>query len=139
MNNIKLISMAIKAAENSYSPYSKFRVGAALLTIDNKVYTGCNIENASYSATICAERTAFFNAISNGEKSFKKLAIVGMNGSTIEEYTSPCGVCRQVMREFCSDDFEVILIRSENEYKILTLSELLPHSFSNDYLGDNYG
>lgn len=138
MNNIELISLAIKACKNSYSPYSKFRVGAALLTNDGSVYTGCNIENASYSATICAERTAFFKAVSEGKKSFKKLAIVGMSDFEISEYTAPCGVCRQVMREFCDDNFEIILVKSENKYKAIKLSELLPYSFTNESLGGNY-
>lgn len=139
MNNTELISQAINACKYAYSPYSKFKVGAALLTSDNIVYTGCNIENASFSATVCAERTAFFKAVSDGKKSFKRIAIVGMNGSVFSEYTAPCGVCRQIMREFCDDDFEIVLVKSENEYKILKLAELLPHSFTNVNLGDNYG
>ena len=139
MNNIELISEAINASKYAYSPYSKFRVGAALLTSDDTVYKGCNIENASFSATVCAERTAFFKAVSDGKKSFKRIAIVGMNGSDISEYTAPCGVCRQIMREFCDDDFEIVLVKSESEYKILKLAELLPHSFTNVNLGENYG
>jgi len=129
----ELIKLAIKAAANSYSPYSKFKVGAALLTTDNKVYLGCNIENAAYGPSNCAERTAFFKAISDGAKDFKAIAIVG-GKDNFNEFCPPCGVCRQVMNEFCSKDFKIILGKENLEYKTYTLEELLPLSFE---LGDN--
>ncbi len=128
----ELIKLAIKAASNSYSPYSNFKVGAALLTTDNKVYLGCNIENAAYGPSNCAERTAFFKAISDGVKDFKAIAIVGGKDS-FNELCPPCGVCRQVMSEFCSKDFKIILGKENLEYKTYTLDELLPLSFE---LGD---
>lgn len=120
---MELMDKAIEAKKNSYSPYSNFKVGAALLTDDNKVYTGCNIESVSYTPTCCAERTAFFKAISDGKKDFKAIAITG--DST---FCYPCGVCRQVMSEFCDANFK-IYVGNEKEYKEYTLEELLPHSF----------
>ena len=115
--------------QKSYSPYSKFRVGAALLTASGKVYTGCNIENAAFSPTVCAERTAFFKAISDGETEFKAIAIVGgKDGETNNECT-PCGVCRQVMQEFCSKDFTIITA-TDKGYNRYTLEQLLPNSFN---------
>lgn len=132
-NYEELIKMAIEATKNSYSPMSKFKVGAALLTTDNKIYLGCNIENSSYSLTNCAERTAFFKAISEGEKSFKAIAIMGSSDNTFKEYCTPCGACRQVINEFCNGDFKIILgrINKENklEIKEYTLKELLPDCF----------
>lgn len=136
MNNFDLINLAINALSNAYAPYSNFKVGAALLTKSGNVYLGCNIENASFSATNCAERTAFFKAVSEGEREFKKIAIVGGKSGEITDFVSPCGVCRQVMREFCEDDFLVILAKSKTEYKEFTLSQLLPESFSSKNLGD---
>ena len=133
MTDKQLIEKAIKAMENSYSPYSGFRVGAALLTARGDVYTGCNIENASFSATVCAERTAFFNAISNGEDEFTKIAVVGSLYSETTEYCYPCGVCRQVMSEFCGDGFKILLFNGK-DIKECTLGELLPHSFGRDDL-----
>lgn len=130
MTDKELLSLAVKAMENSYSPYSGCKVGAALLTESGKVYLGTNIENAAFSPTICAERVAIFKAISEGEKSFSKIAVVGGKSGVINGIFAPCGVCRQVMREFCSDDFTVIMGISETEYKSLPLSELLPLSFS---------
>ena len=132
-NTIKeLVASAIDARTFSYAPYSNFNTGAALLTKDNKIYKGCNIENAAYSPTNCAERTAFFKAVSEGHKEFKAIAVVG--GSTnkgIEDYCPPCGVCRQVMLEFCDPDtFYIILAKSENDYIIYTLSELMPVHFT---------
>jgi len=124
----QLIDLAIKAMDNAYVPYSGFKVGAALLTKSGKVYTGCNIENASFSPTICAERTAFFKAISEGETAFLKIAIVGGQDGQIIDYCTPCGVCRQVMSEFCNNDFEIILFNG-NDAKTLTLADLLPYSF----------
>lgn len=136
MTNKELISKAIYAMQNSYSPYSKFKVGAALLTVDEEVYTGCNVENASYSMTVCAERTAFFKAVSEGKRNFSKIAIIAGKNGIISDYTSPCGACLQVIREFSDDDFEIILAKSTDDYKVFKLSELLPHSFSNQNLGD---
>ena len=131
MNNAELIKLALEAREKSYSPYSGFAVGAALLCKNGKVFTGCNIDNSGYSATNCAERTAFFKAVSEGEKEFEKIAVVGGNAEdkTPADYCSPCGVCRQVMREFCDADFEILIAKSETEYKSVTLADLLPMSF----------
>lgn len=134
MTNSELINLAIKAMNNSYSPYSRFKVGAALLCENDKVYTGCNIENAAYSPTNCAERTAFFKAVSEGERYFKKIAIVGGNNGIITDYITPCGVCRQVMREFCDDDFVIVIAKSEDDYKEYSLIELLPQSFGANML-----
>lgn len=120
---MELMDKAIEAKKNSYSPYSSFKVGAALLTKDNKIYTGCNIESVAYTPTCCAERTAFFKAISEGKKEFKAIAI---NGDT--PFCYPCGVCRQVMSEFCDNDFK-IYVGNDKEYKEYTLKELLPYSF----------
>lgn len=130
MKNIELVNKAREAAERSYSPYSGFTVGAALLTKSGRVYLGCNIESASYSPTNCAERTAFFKAVSDGEREFEKIAIVGGKGLDFKDFCPPCGVCRQVMREFCSEDFEIILGKNGEEMKVLTLGELLPLGFS---------
>ncbi len=131
MNNSDLIKLAIEARKFSYSPYSGFSVGAALLCKDGSVFTGCNIENSAFSPTNCAERTAFFKAVSEGEREFLKIAVVG--GDASEDiplnYCPPCGVCRQVMKEFCSSDFEIIIAKTADDYKTLTLSEILPLSF----------
>ena len=128
MTDRELITHAIKARERAYAPYSKFRVGAALLGKSGKVYTGCNVENASYSATNCAERTAVFKAVSEGENEFTAIAIVGGSGDKLSSLCAPCGVCRQVLAEFCNEDFRVILGTEEN-FKSYLLSELLPYSF----------
>jgi len=125
MTDLKLISMAAEAQQNSYSPYSNFKVGAALLLDDDSVYTGVNIENGAYSATVCAERTAFFKAVSEGKRNFKKIAIVG---GDITSPCYPCGVCRQVMSEFCGEDFEILTLK-DGEILKTTLGELLPHAF----------
>lgn len=130
MNNNELYSLAVKAMEKSYSPYSSCKVGAALLTEDGKVYTGTNIENAAFSPTVCAERVAFFKAISEGEKKFFKIAVAGGKNGEINGIFAPCGVCRQVMREFCHDDFTLILGKSDTEFDVCTLKDLLPLSFS---------
>lgn len=130
MNNNELYSLAVKAMEKSYSPYSSCKVGAALLTEDGKVYTGTNIENAAFSPTVCAERVAFFKAISEGEKKFLKIAVAGGKNGEINGIFAPCGVCRQVMREFCHDDFTLILGKSDTEFDVCTLKDLLPISFS---------
>lgn len=128
MDSKILIQKAFEARENSYSPYSGFRVGAALLCGDGTVYTGCNIENRAYGPTNCAERTAFFKAVSEGRREFTAIAIVG--GSGEPEWCYPCGVCRQVMAEFCSpEEFRIICARSEEEYRMFTLGELLPEMF----------
>ena len=124
----ELIEKALEARGYSYSPYSHFRVGAALLCSDESVYTGCNIENRAYGPTNCAERTAFFKAVSEGKREFAAIAITGGENETVWCY--PCGVCRQVMAEFCAPDaFEIICARSEEEYRIYTLAELLPEMF----------
>ena len=125
-----LIDQALSMMSRSYIPYSNFAVGAALLCEDGTVYTGCNIENAAYTPTICAERTAFFKAVSEGKTSFKAIAIAGGADRIPDALTSPCGVCRQVMMEFCDPDaFRIILGRSEGESKVYLLRELLPEGF----------
>ena len=131
MNDRELIDAAARARKMSYSPYSGFAVGAALLCEDGSVFTGCNIENSAFSPTNCAERTAFFKAVSEGRRGFAKIAVVGGRAdlATPEYCCPPCGVCRQVMKEFCKPDFEIIMAKSGDEYKIMTLSELLPASF----------
>ena len=129
MNNKDLVKAAFAAMYNAYSPYSHCKVGAALLTREGKVYLGCNVENASYGATNCAERTAFFKAISEGEREFSKIAIVGGFEGDVTDMFMPCGVCRQVMVEFCDKDFEVLVACGQEDFKVFKLSELLPHSF----------
>lgn len=132
----ELIEIALGAREGAYAPYSKFKVGAALLGNSGVVYRGCNIENASYPAGNCAERTAFFTAKAMGEKGFQAIVIIG-GKEEAEEFTfcSPCGICRQVMREFCNPaTFEVVLAKSTTEYKVYTLEELLPMSFGPENL-----
>ena len=125
-----LIKLAMEAREKSYCPYSGFAVGAALQTKEGKIYLGCNIENAAFTPTNCAERTAFFKAVSEGEKEFCRIAIVGGKKDGALKPTSPCGVCLQVMQEFCDPDaFEVILATAEEKYEILKLRQLLPYGF----------
>lgn len=126
----KLIKKAIEMLNFSYAPYSNFHVGAALLTSESEIYTGCNIENAAYGPSNCAERTAIFKAVSEGKKEFEAIAVVGGKNGKIENFCPPCGVCRQVLAEFCKKDFEIVLAKSTNEYKIMTLEQLLPESFS---------
>ena len=126
----KLIKKAIEMLNFSYAPYSNFHVGAALLTSEGKIYTGCNIENAAYGPSNCAERTAIFKAVSEGKKEFEAIAIVGGKNGKIENFCPPCGVCRQVLAEFCKKDFEIVLAKSKNEYKIMTVEQLMPESFS---------
>lgn len=130
----ELIRSAFLAQKRAYTPYSGFQVGAALLTRDGKIYEGCNIENASFGATNCAERTAFFRAVYEGERDFLAIAIVGKPERAQEfQYCAPCGICRQVMAEFCSPkEFQILLPRSEEDYKEYTLEELLPLSFTED-------
>ena len=126
----KLIDTAIEQLKFSYTPYSNFKVGAALLTRSGKIYTGCNIENASYTPTNCAERTAFFKAVSEGVRDFQAICIVGGKDGKLTEYTAPCGVCRQVMMEFCNPKtFQIILAVDKERYEIYTLEELMPLGF----------
>ena len=134
----ELIEQAMRAREFSYSPYSGYRVGAALMTEEGTVYTGCNIENAAYTPTNCAERTAFFKAVSEGQRAFRAIAIVGgPAGKPITQYAYPCGVCRQVMTEFCDpQSFDVIIARSKKEYQVKKLQELLPDGFGPSNLSD---
>lgn len=124
-----LIQTAIDALPNSYVPYSRFHVAAALLCKDGTVYTGNNIENASYTPTVCAERCAFFKAVGDGKREFEAIVICGGLHGVITDYCPPCGVCRQVMREFCDDDFPIYMITPEG-YEAHTLAEILPFSFS---------
>lgn len=130
MTKEELVSLAVEAMTHAYVPYSGYKVGAALLTSDGRVYQGCNIENASYTPTVCAERTAFFKAVYDGVREFSAIAVVGGKNGEISGLFPPCGVCRQVMREFCGDDFTVYLGGANGEIKTLTLSDLLPYSFS---------
>lgn len=127
----RLIDEAFAARRMAYTPYSHFQVGAALLTADGRIYRGCNIENAAYTPTNCAERTAFFKAVSEGEREFTAIAIVGGAEDVTEfDWCAPCGVCRQVMEEFCDErTFEIVLARSAEEYEVYTLGELLPKGF----------
>ena len=129
MTDIELMRLAEEARLAAYAPYSDFLVGAALLTKDGKVYTGCNIENGAYSPTNCAERTAFFKAVSEGEREFAAIAVVGGKRGSEPTFCSPCGVCRQVMTEFCGEDFRIVLGNSKG-VEAYTLSELLPLAFS---------
>lgn len=131
----KMINLATEQLKYSYTPYSHFKVGAALLTKEGKLYTGCNIENAAYTPTNCAERTAFFKAVSEGEREFQAICVVGGKDGVLTEYVAPCGVCRQVMMEFCNPEtFQIILATSEEQYEIFTLKELLPLGFGPDNL-----
>jgi cytidine deaminase len=126
----KMIETAIGQLAYSYAPYSGFQVGAALLAKDGRLYTGCNIENAAYTPSNCAERTAFFKAVSEGTREFRAICIVGGKGGVLTEYAAPCGVCRQVMMEFCDPDtFQIILATSREQYDIFTLRELFPQGF----------
>lgn len=130
MTNEELCTLAVKAMKNAYTPYSGYRVGAALLTKSGKVYTGCNIENASYSPTVCAERTAIFKAVSEGEREFLKIAVAGGKNGEITGEFPPCGVCRQVMAEFCGPDFKILVVNGENSFTEYTFSDILPFSFN---------
>ena len=133
MTDKELIEAAISVMNNAYAPYSDFKVGAAILTKDGRVFVGCNIENAAYSAGICAERTAIGNAISSGAKEFIKIAIVGGKKGEIVDYCPPCGICRQVLSEFCGEDFEILLYNGERVKNHL-LKELLPFGFGSEKL-----
>ena len=125
----KLVKLAKEAMTHAYAPYSGYFVGAALLCADGTVYQGCNIENAAYGPSNCAERTAIFKAVYDGHRDFRAIAVCGGKGGVITGAFPPCGVCRQVMREFCGMDFEVYIV-NESCYETVTLAELLPHSFS---------
>ena len=138
MTKEQLAKQAKEAMSYAYSPYSGYQVGAALLCKDGSVYTGCNVENASYSVTNCAERTAFFKAVSEGKKEFTAIAICGGKNGVLEDLFPPCGVCRQVMREFCRDDFNIYLVTKEG-IESYTLGELLPISFHPDILRKEKG
>ena len=130
----ELVKIATETMMRAYTPYSGFKVGAALLCKDGKIYTGCNIENAAYGPTVCAERVAFFSAVRDGEREFEAIAIVGGEGGVLSSFTYPCGVCRQVMREFCTDDFK-LYFSNGTDIKELTLGEMLPFSFTPRDLG----
>ena len=138
MDTAKLINEAVLSRKSAYAPYSKFKVGAAILTNQEKIYGGFNIECASYSPSNCAERTALFRAVYDGNYDFKAIAIVGgkeNHDTPFLDYCAPCGVCRQMLREFCSPkEFKIILAKSIKEYKIFSLDELLPYSFGPDNL-----
>ena len=126
----KMIEIALSQLAYSYTPYSDFKVGAALLGKNGRIYTGCNIENAAYTPTNCAERTAFFKAVSEGVREFRAICIVGGKDGKLTEYTAPCGVCRQVMMEFCDPKtFQIILAVDKERYEIYTLEELMPLGF----------
>ena len=132
-NRFELIKSAIDSLDRSYAPYSHFNVAAAVLASSGKIYTGVNVENASYPAGICAERNAIFHAVACGEKEITAIAIIGGLNGQITDYCPPCGVCRQVMREFCDPEhMTVIIAKSADEYKEMTLAELLPESFGPD-------
>lgn len=126
---------ALAGLKNSYAPYSHFHVSAVLLCADGKVYTGNNIENAAYTPSVCAERCALFKAVSEGERDFTAIALCGGLNGMVKDYCAPCGVCRQVMREFCRPDFKIIMVKSEEEWKEYTLEQLLPEGFGPENLG----
>lgn len=129
----ELIHAALEARKNAYTPYSRYQVGAALLTEDGEIITGCNIENASYGATCCAERTAVFKAVSEGKRRFRCIAIAGgLEGEEPVDYAYPCGICRQVLNEFSNKDFTVIVAKSVTDYREHSLQELLPHGFGGE-------
>lgn len=138
MSNEELIKLAIEAREKAYAPYSHWKVGAVLLTTDSKIYKGCNIENSAHTSTTCAERTAFFTAIANGDMEFDKIAVVGGDEKEgITGIVTPCGVCRQVMSEFCQPDkFKIICAKSPTEYVEYTLRQLIPNV---NYIAGNEG
>lgn len=126
----EMIQLAINAQKSAYVPYSGFQVGAALICKDGSVYTGCNVENASYPAGNCAERTAVFKAVSEGQREFTALAVIGSKPGQAVQECAPCGICRQVIAEFVQGDFPIILAKSETDYRVITMEELLPLQFS---------
>lgn len=130
MNEKELCKKAVDAMKNAYAPYSGYKVGAALLTEKGKLFAGSNIENAAYTPTVCAERVALFNAISSGERNFTAIAVAGGKDGVISGAFPPCGVCRQVMAEFCAPDFTVLVVTGEDSYKKYTLNELFPQAFT---------
>ena len=134
MTKEALCAAALAAMQKAYAPYSGYFVGAALLTAGGKIYTGCNIENAAYSPSVCAERTAIFKAVSEGERDFAMLAVAGGKGGKLTGAFPPCGVCRQVMAEFCPEDFPILLVTSDGTFEETTLGALLPLSFSKDHV-----
>ena len=128
-----LMKLALQVRQNAYAPYSNYQVGAAVLAADGRVFTGCNIENASYGATICAERTAIFKAVSEGVRRISAIAIAGgLSGCEPSDYAFPCGICRQVMKEFGNDGFRIYVVKSLTDYQEFDLAELLPHGFGGD-------
>lgn len=132
---LELIRLAYEAQKYSYAPYSQFATGAALLSADGRIFQGCNVENAAYSPTMCAERTAFFKAVSQGVREFERIAVVGGYPGRTGDYCAPCGVCRQVMQEFCDPQrFEIILARDLEDYKVFLLKDLLPEGFGPENL-----
>ena len=130
----KLIELAKDAMTRAYAPYSGYKVGAALLCADGTVYQGCNIENASYTPTVCAERTAIFKAVSEGERDFVMLAVCGGKDGRLSGAFPPCGVCRQVMAEFCPKDMPILMVTGEESHTACTLGELLPYAFGTEYI-----
>lgn len=126
----KLMELAKEAMTHAYAPYSGYQVGAALLCADGTVYQGCNVENASYTPTVCAERSAFFKAIYDGKRAFSAIAVCGGKDGKLTGMFPPCGVCRQVMREFCEDSFQVYMVGPEGTFEVCTLDQILPYSFS---------
>ena len=136
MNKEILMEKAKEAMTHAYAPYSGFQVGAALLCKDGSIYCGCNIENAAFGPTNCAERTAFFSAVYDGHREFTAIAVCGGKNGIITDFCPPCGVCRQVMREFCADDFLIYLTNGKGEIRSYTLSQLLPQSFAPSQLGE---
>lgn len=136
MDKKDLFMLTKEAMKNSYAPYSNYNVGAVLLCENGNIYKGCNIENASYSATNCAERTALFSAVASGERKFEAICVVGGKNGEITDYAMPCGVCRQVLAEFCDADFKVYVGVSEDDIKEYKLCDLLPYSFDKSKLGD---
>ena len=130
MNPNELIDLAKEAMTHAYAPYSGYQVGAALLCADGSVYCGCNIENSAFSPTVCAERSAFFKAVYDGHREFTAIAVCGGKGGVITDFAPPCGVCRQVMKEFCKEDFTVYLVGADDHFETYTLAQLLPVRFS---------
>ena len=129
MTDVELLQYAVEAREMAYAPYSGFRVGAALLGTSGKLYKGCNVENAAYSPTNCAERTALFKAVSEGEREFTAIAIVGGMGETINDFCAPCGVCRQALAEFCGPNFRVVLGTPDHP-QAFAFQDVLPYGFT---------
>lgn len=129
MSDDNLCKIAIEAMNNAYAPYSHCKVGAALLAKSGEIYTGCNVENASYTPTICAERNAIFNAVNNKEREFVAIAVAGGHEGILQGGFTPCGVCRQVMSEFCTPDFKILVVTDKDSFKEYSLGELLPEAF----------